>query len=376
MAEEDGGLLAITEELPDGFNPYLYLSVDGGKTWARIERQSYSPVSELSDSIQTPHGTYSLDGPDVVLTSEDGVRKVVYSSADWSVDAHLWLQSRITNPDDTWVGTQPKGMIYHKQSGNIILAALGRGVIVGTPDGGWTPVPVGRYYRMADFSPLAKTWALLGDGSFWLSIWTLPLTFTLLFLVVTASVRSWIVIALTGLAAGVSWLPLLVFGLEDQRSIGYVEMHMFLLFIAYSCAVLAIGCSATSDQLNRWRSWLPALTVMALVLGLFVAWRQNFGVDFGDDLYALAIVFSLFISHTCGLMAVGGLAIPGAQNQLARWRDWVPVLTVMVLVVLGVFVAWIQAVIPLPLAKVLAVALVALIACGPSISQELRRDQN
>ena len=325
--------------------------------------------------MRTPRGTYSLDGPDVVLTSEDGVRKVVYSSADWSVDAHLWLQNESTDSEETWLGTQPKGMIYHNQSGNIILAALGRGVIVGTPDGSWAPVPVGPY-RMADFSPLAKTRVLLSDGSFWLSIWALPLTFTLLFLVVTAPVRSWIVVALTGLAAGVSWLPFLVFGLEDQRNFWYEQAHMFFLFIAYSCAVLAIGCSATPDQLNRWRSWLPALTVMVLVLGLFVAWRQTFVGDLGDDLHDLAIVFSLFVGHTCGLMAVGGLAIPGAQNQLARWRDWVPVLTVMVLVVLGVFVAWIQAVIPLPLAKVVAVGLVALIACGPSISQELRRDQN
>ena len=276
VAEEDGELLSITRVLPDDWEN-LYLSMDGGKTWAYTDRRSYSPVLESSESVDTPRGTYSLDGPDVVLTSEDGLRNVVYSSANWNTDAHLWLQSKISDPSYFWLATEPSGVIYHKQSGNVILDALGRGVIVGTPDGNWTPVPVVPN-RMADFSPLAKTQALLSDRSFWMSILVLPLSFTLLVLVLTASVRSGIAIGLTGISAGVSLLPILPFGIVDLEWMVSNELndiaHVFFLFIAYPCA--AVATFVCSNQLGRWRDWAPALTLMVLVvLGVFVAWIQT-----------------------------------------------------------------------------------------------------
>ncbi len=300
VAEEDGELLSITRVAPEDWEN-LYLSVDGGKTWAYTDRRNYSPVLESSESVHTPRGTFSLDGPDVVLTSEDGLRNVVYSSANWNTDAHLWLQSKISDPYDVWLATEPSNVIYHKQSGNVILAALGRGVIVGTPDGHWTPVPVGPY-RMADFSPLAKTQALLSDRSFWMSILVLALSFTLLALALSASVRSEMAIAITGVSAGVSLLPILPFGIVNlewmDRNLLYDTAQVIFLFIAYPCAVVA--------------------TFVCL-------------------------------------------------SQLGRWREWAPALTLMILVVLGVFVAWIQTGIPLPLAKLLAVGLVILITCERSI---------
>ena len=273
VTEEDGELLAITRTLPDGFDN-LYLSADGGKTWAHTDRRSYLSVMESSESVQTPRGTYSLEGTEVLLTSENGLRSVVYSSADWSADAHLWLQGKVIDPYDHWLASAPNSGIYHEQSGNIILTAMGRGVIVGTPDGHWTPAPVGPY-RMADFSPLAKTQALLNDVSFWMSILALPLSFTLLVLALTASVKSGMAVAVTGIAAGVSLLPIIPFGVVNveltDRNLLYDAAQVFFLFIAYPCAALAI--LVCLKQLGRWKEWTPALTLMlAVVLGAFVAW--------------------------------------------------------------------------------------------------------
>ena len=115
------------------------------------------------------------------------------------------------------------------------------------------------------------------------------------------------------------------------------------------------------------------MTALAFMAVVFVAWLQVLTPGFVSDPEEIAVLFAFILACSFVPLAIGWMANTEG-NQLGRWRDWVPALTLMVLVVLAAFVAWIHTLIPLPVAKLLAVGLVILIA-AERITRHMRREK-
>ena len=118
-----------------------------------------------------------------MVESKDGSREVVYSSPPWS-DANVWIQSKVMSLENRGLAAKPYSIIYHEQSGNVILAVGIKGVVIGTPDGRWAPVAVTNY-ESADFSRLNKMTTLLSDPLFWIPSVAVGLSFTLLAMILS-----------------------------------------------------------------------------------------------------------------------------------------------------------------------------------------------
>ena len=283
--ETDGTLLSLTEAFRGHSSATkLYASTDGGWTWEFKDIPTHGFLWESTESVDTPRGTYYLEGADLVLNPQTGDREIVYSTANWTHDAHLWLQGKLMDAEYLFVA-EPYGIAYHEQSGNLILAVGVRGVVVGTPDGQWIPAGVGEYLP-ADFSPLAKTLTLLSDPAFWILMFLLALSFTLFTLALSAPVRSVCAIAVAVLSVGTSSLAIIPFGIlvihnGSQWSVtyqGYPELYQaaqwILIILACSFAVLPVV--AYWHQLRQWRVVGPVLIFMLLImLGVFIAWIQT-----------------------------------------------------------------------------------------------------
>ena len=130
--------------------PLRFNSVDGGFTWSVAGSHPAVQVRQ-STSVQTPAGWYSINGADIVHMDRSG-SKVVYSAAYLAEAGNLVLQEVRTSGIDYRIATtRPYSITYDRSSGNIVVAMGLQGVVVGTPDGEWKPVSVGRY-KPTDFS--------------------------------------------------------------------------------------------------------------------------------------------------------------------------------------------------------------------------------
>ena len=88
----------------------------------------------------------------------------------------MWAQAQQTTHLDARVlETQPRAIVYDEQRGNLVVALGIQGVLVGTPDGRWTPHAVGRY-KPSDFSFFTKARLLLTDASIWFASVALSLS--------------------------------------------------------------------------------------------------------------------------------------------------------------------------------------------------------
>ncbi len=221
---------------------------------------------------------------------------VVYSTDEWGHDAQLWVQSNSLDPYSYSFATEPHSVIHHEQSGNIIMTVGVRGVIVGTSDGEWTPVEIGPY-KLADFSPLAKSFVLLSD-------------------------------------------------------------LVFLL----STAVLAVCFSMLAFVLSKSKNYTPGAVFATIVTGISILPLSLFGIvsvedrDNNEVIQRFTIIF-LVVSFICALVVV-----PTLLANIRRWRQLVVILLFMTHVVIVIFIVWIQVGFPLPIAKALAIGLVALMA--------------
>ena len=148
---------------------------DGGLTWAWPSNFRQSDHSQLQ-SVETPRGRFAIVGAAIIHTGESGGRAEVYSADYLSGGAGEWVQ--IQNTRDRLsiqqIIRRPQAIIYDPQSGNVILAMGSQGVVVGTPDGEWTPVAVGPFVPVVS-SARERTRTLLGASEFWHSVILLPL---------------------------------------------------------------------------------------------------------------------------------------------------------------------------------------------------------
>lgn len=189
---DDGAIVAMTyeEDYSRRGRPAsgYYSSLDGGLTWKSLGELATSsrPDSDLAQwhdrqdvSADTPRGTYTLDGPDVVVLHPDGRRRVTYSTGYLSQDGNVWTQQGATtgHSDGRTLADTPNDLIYDKKSGNLVLALGIQGVVVGTPDDEWVVTGVDRF-RPTDFSFVTKTGMLLTHVGFWITALTLAFSMT------------------------------------------------------------------------------------------------------------------------------------------------------------------------------------------------------
>ena len=129
--------------------------------------------------MDTPRGRYTLDGPDVILVDLDGRRQVAYSTAYLQEDGNAWVQQYATKmlSSPRVLANEPRDLVFDEKSGNLVLAMGIQGVVVGTPDGEWVKVAVGRF-RPTDFSFMTKILMLLTHVGFWITALTMAVSMT------------------------------------------------------------------------------------------------------------------------------------------------------------------------------------------------------
>ncbi len=163
-----------------------YHSLDGGFTWNPIEHE-LGGVVWGNESVDTPRGRYTLNGPRVLRISADGAQEeAVYSTEYLEQGGNIWVQEVSTEMLDEprEISSRPLGLVYDNRSGNLVLAMGIQGVVVGTSDGAWSTVSVGRF-EPTDFSFLAKTRLLLSDFKFWTAALALSVSMTAAALVIS-----------------------------------------------------------------------------------------------------------------------------------------------------------------------------------------------
>ena len=126
-------------------------------------------------SVETPRGTYTIKGP-YIMRTQNGERTVAYSAAYLQEDGNIKMQTRATRGfRRRAITTEPYSIMYDDRSGNVVVAMGLQGAVVGTPNGQWERVAVGRYVP-TDFSIVSKL-LLLRDWELWLSALALAFSF-------------------------------------------------------------------------------------------------------------------------------------------------------------------------------------------------------
>ena len=101
---------------------------------------------------------------------------MVYTAGYLLGDAHEWVQRYAKKGDGrVRIASQPVAITYDPKSGNVIVAMGLQGVVVGTPDGRWARIGVGKY-QPTDFTPNAKIRTLFADGKLRAAGIALPLS--------------------------------------------------------------------------------------------------------------------------------------------------------------------------------------------------------
>ena len=291
----------------------VHSSTDGGMTWSCCKYATKDVVFKDSNVVRTPRGTYRIRGRDLVLILSDDSHEVVYSIPHWN-DGNVWVQSKSMDLLDRRLTQDPYGLIFHELSGNIIVAAGVQGVIVGTPEEKWNPVPIGGY-RLANFSLPSKVATLLSDPLFWLPSVAVAFSFTLLALFLSASHTEHRVSGyaradalISAMFTGFLFLSnvgLLVF--DDSSSSSFMGLSSFMVLLGIVAGVFCLmACLKAPNQLKRWRELgLGFVLINLLILLVFLAWLQ----------IGIPTLLAKFSAIALSVLAVWALTKLYARNQ-------------------------------------------------------------
>ena len=107
-----------------------YRSLDGGVNW---ESGSTERVQWGGQGTETPAGTYTILGSDIVLLGPDGESRMEYACSYLQEEPNLWAQKRSTAQFGLReMATEPISIVYDERQ-----AAMGSIVVVAS-DGVWT----------------------------------------------------------------------------------------------------------------------------------------------------------------------------------------------------------------------------------------------
>ena len=222
-----------------------------------------------------------------MLVRDDGSSEVAYSTGYLGKKGNIWAQAQQTTHIDARVlETQPRAIVFDEQSGNLIVALGIQGVLVGTPDGRWTPHAVGRY-KPSDFSFLTKARLLLTDASIWFASLALSLSMIGLSLFLSRITYSdWAgcgALTLVIISVLSSAVFMLNAGGPDDRYI-YADFPNFLPaivgVIAYFTAVGSITFSLEYPQ-RIWPVVLGGVVILVVLVFLTFMLLLHFGNALG-----------------------------------------------------------------------------------------------
>ncbi len=291
-----------------------FWSDDGGVKWRDIEDGPEIDVHSIvwaSGSVGTPRGTYSIEEWDILVVGDDGSSQVAFSTRYLAKWGNLWTQAQQTTHLDARVlETQPRAIIYDEPTGNLIVALGIQGVLVGTPDGRWTPHAVGRY-KPTDFSFLSKTRLLLSNPGIWLASLALSLSMIggSLFLY-RITVSDWAgcgALALTAISVLSSAVFMLSSGGPYSTNDIYIDVRDPNLLtgvagiIAFSTSVSSIVI-CLEQRLRLGLITLGGLAGMNVLVFLAFMLRVHLGISLGNAQFSSIVLTGLASILLAGFM--------------------------------------------------------------------------
>ncbi len=361
---EDGSIVADADF-------WFYRSVDGGVSWSEVEEwpRISGEIDWGGQSVETPRGRYSLDGPLVKWVGTDDTQaQVVYSTEHLQQKGNIWVQKVSTEGHSELreLATRPLAIVYDNTSGNVVLALGIQGVVVGTPDGKWTTVAVGRL-EPTDFSYQAKTRLLLSDLEFWAASLGLALAMTGMALIASQHrredlLRSVIVGPVIGIAViAVAWSPsilliLLLLAILPLSTMAYVILAMVIIPLG---ATLVIESKPRRSEF--WNLGVIGIGSLAVLMAVVLAATFGFSSDGTVDDTGFSVPVREFASLVALVLALTSLAV--SWPLLARhWIVAVGSLAVSTALVVLSFMLWLHLGVTDALTKSAAIALCGAVA--------------
>ena len=143
-----------------------FRSDNGGLTWtgSSVGQESIAWGQHFAE---TPSGRFTIRGTEIVYEDASGSTRTVYSAGYLKKEGNAWVQQQATRHlDERRLSTSLGPMVYDEKSDNVVVSLGILGVVVGSPDGNWTPYAVGPYAPV-DFSFFSKARMLLSNPEFW-----------------------------------------------------------------------------------------------------------------------------------------------------------------------------------------------------------------
>ena len=365
----DGTVVAAARTHGRSFH---HRSNDGGLSWTPDNRRA-DKIAWGGSKVGTPLGMYMIKGSRIVVVTADNRREIVYTAAYLQNDANVWMQKNTTTSlGDRELGTEPYSVVYDERSGNVIVAMGLQGVLVGTPDGQWSRVAVGRH-SPTDFSPSSKALQLLSSTSVWVTTICISLSMTLLSLVLSRYRRetfpSKIAVTLATLAM-FTGLPTLLVLLEMSGELVLLLTLTILSSPLLILAAIAFGIygARASKYSSTGNDFALAMSIVSVIASC--ALLMSFGESYFEPRSRLHLHLVLFPVFAF-LFAIAALTV--AWRQLVHWQAVLTTFAGMNILTVLVLLMWIQLGFGLPFAKVSALALVAL--AGLALVKHLRRIQ-
>ena len=257
------GTLVAEEKWIQFSDPDLHQSDDGGFSWQFVG-ETVPGTTDGTLQETTPHGTYQIIPSEFVgyelerpldariVRTLHGRNETVFSMAQLLDNANVTLQ-----PRTRW-GAEAElySIHYDADSGNVIAAMGTQGVLVGTPEGRWIRVGVGRFVP-TDFSAGARTRLLATTPSFWLSTLAVSVLFTATAFVLPVA-RRWEFASAITIAAGLvaaAYAFYLVSGLEPLSAVVLLSLLVLVLGIIALFLLLIWDDESRNAKAWHWPSW-------------------------------------------------------------------------------------------------------------------------
>ena len=338
---------------------FAYGSADGGLNWNPDYRGANIEWGGLE--VETARGRFMIQDSDVLVLTVDGEWEAVYSAAYLRQEANLWIQDQATKHfSNKQIARRPYSIVYDERGGNLVVAMGLQGVVIGSADGMWTRVAVGDF-SPTDFSFAGKTFALLSNLSFWLTVLSLSLSITAISLVIALfrKIYSPLRIGVT-VATLTFWMglppALLAGGLLDEAAIAVA-----LLVVATIGLSIRLAYLPEESAISKGFA-LAMVSISAIAAGEALL---EFGVT--DQLFNLGAMPSLFAAF------FAGAAIIVSWRHVANWKAVRVGCAGMIGLIVLVFLVWLHLGFGLPFAKISAFLLVALVAL--LLTRHMSREQ-
>ena len=330
----------------------LYVSDDGGLSWRRIATYQGTAHPRWREErvmdVATPRGHYRIirNGREVIRL-RDGESETAYSLDNLLDRANIALRMKARASD----GNVLRSIYYDPASGNVIAAIETEGVIVEKPDGQWLRVGVGRF-TPTDFPPGDRTRLLLSEPGIWLSTLAVLASFAAAAFIL--AVCRWLDAIL---AAAITASTYAIYTCTNSGEIADYGAGTIAIIAAWPVIMISMLIALqTWDSDNVGRKSL-ALTAVGFVLAGAVFGFPGFA-DYDSVLLLVWIFPALY-----GLMMALALSVVAVAAWPYRpmgqgWRNpTIAAIIIMLLALLGPVILWLQYVLTLGVASVIAIGM-------------------